>query len=82
MSCYFRHMRELLREAGIEVTPGNLARIDQAFHQIAGVPYKDCPATWKSLKLELAGDEAKRRELIQKLQDAIRRDSDLSRAAS
>ena len=71
MSCYFRQMREILREAGIEVSPGNIARIDQAFHQIAGVPYKNCPAAWKSLKQRLLDDELKR-ELIQKLQDAIR----------
>ena len=71
MSRYFRHMKDILAEAQIEVTPANRKKIDQAFHQIAGVPYKDCPATWKSLKQELAGDEAKRRELIQKLQDAI-----------
>ena len=71
MSCYFRQMRDILREAGIEVSPGNIARIDQAFHQIAGVPYKNCPAAWKSLKQRLLDDELKR-ELIQKLQDAIR----------
>jgi hypothetical protein len=71
MSCYFRQMREILREAGIEVSPGNIGRIDQAFHQIAGVPYKNCPAAWKSLKQRLATDD-QRRELVRKLQDAIR----------
>ena len=72
MSCYFHHMKNILNEAGIEVTPINKKEIDQAFHQIVGVTYKNCPATWKRLKQELIGDEQKRQELIQKLQNAIR----------
>lgn len=72
MSCYFRHMKDILDEAGIRVTPSNKKEIDRAFHQIEGVAYKDCPATWKRLKTELAGDEQKRHELIHRLQTAIR----------
>ncbi len=71
MSCYFRHLKEILSEAGIQVTPANRKEIDQAFHQITGVGYKDCPVTWKRLKQDLA-DEPKRRDLVQKLQNAIR----------
>ena len=71
MSCYLRHMKSILAEAGIEVTASNRKQVDQAFHRIVGVTYKDCPATWKRLKLELAGDERKRRELIRKLQNAM-----------
>ena len=71
MSCYFRHMKNILDEAGIEVTPQNKKEIDRALHQIVGITYKDCPATWKSLKQELAGDEPRRRDLIQKLQNAL-----------
>jgi len=72
MSCYFRHMKDVLAEAGIEVTPANKKRIDQALHQVAGVAYKDCPAVWKRLKQELASDEQKRRELVDKLQQCHR----------
>ena len=72
MSCYFRHLADILNQAGIQVTPGNKKQIDQAFHQIAGVTYKDCPATWKRLKQEIMADEKKRQELIQKFQSAIR----------
>ena len=64
-------MKNVLDEAGIEVTPQNKKEIDRALHQIVGTTYKDCPATWKSLKQELTGDEQKRRDLIQKLQRAI-----------
>ena len=71
MSCYFRHMKDILEEAGITVDPSNKKRIDQAFHEIVGTNYKDCPTTWKALKQTYLGDEKKRRELIQKLQAAI-----------
>jgi hypothetical protein len=53
------------------VTPGNKKQIDQAIHQIVGVTYKDCPATWKKLKQQIMGDEQKRRDLAKKLQNAI-----------
>jgi len=71
MSCYFRHIEDVLSEAGIEVTSGNKKRIDQAIHQILGVGYKDCPATWKRLKQQILADEQKRRDLINKLKNAI-----------
>ena len=72
MSCYFRHIKDFLGEAGIEVTPGNKKQIDQAIHQMVEVGYKDCPATWKILKHRILSDEQKRRELIERLQDAVR----------
>lgn len=72
MSCYFRHLKSVLDEAGIEVNPGNKKQIDRAFHQIVGVDYKDCPAAWKRLKQEMLADEQKRRDLVQKLRDTVR----------
>lgn len=71
MSCYFRHMKIILDKAGIEVTLNTKKDIDQAFHRIVGISYKDCPSTWKRLKQELAGDEQRQRELVQKLKDAL-----------
>lgn len=57
----------MFNEAGIEVTRHNKKDIDRAFHDITGIEYKDCSATWKQLKQELAGDGQKRREIIQRL---------------
>jgi len=71
MSCYFRHMKVILDEAGITVSARNKKQIDQAFHQIVGTSYKDCPTTWKALKQTYLADEKKRHELITKLQAAI-----------
>ena len=72
MSCYFRHLKDVLNEAGLEITPGNKKQVDRAIHEIVGVTYKDCPATWRKLKQEIMGDEQKRQDFIQKLQSAIR----------
>jgi len=71
MSCYFRHLKNILEEAGIEVSAGNRKQIDQAIHQIVGVTYKHCPGTWKRLKQQLTGDEQKRQEFISQLKSAL-----------
>lgn len=72
MSCYFRHLEGILKEAGIEVTSTNRKQIDQAIHNIVGVPYKDCPAAWKKLKQEIINDEQKQRDFVKKLQKVMR----------
>ena len=72
MSCYFRHLKGMLSEAGIEVNPSNRKQIDRAIHDIVGITYKDCPTTWKKLKQEIIGDEEKRQDFIKKLQNATR----------
>ena len=72
MSCYFRHIKDSLDEAGIEVTPSNRKQIDQVMHQMAEVTYKDCPVTWKRLKQQIIGNEQKRRDFAQKLRENIR----------
>ena len=50
MSCYFRHLGDILDAAGIQVTTAHKKTIDQAIHQIMEISYKDCPQTWKALK--------------------------------
>ena len=71
MTCYFRHLKDILEGAGIEVTPANRKQVDRAMHQIVGVTHKDCPETWKRLKQQLTGDEQKRQELINQLKSAL-----------
>jgi len=71
MSCYFRHIKDILEEAKIVVTPENKKQIDKAFHNIIGTTYKDCPTTWKKIKNNFLNDPQKRKELIRKLQTTI-----------
>ena len=71
MSCYFRHLKEIFDEAGIEVTSINRKQGDQSINQIVGITYKDCPQAWKNLKSQIIDDEQKRWEFIQKLKVAV-----------
>lgn len=71
MSCYLRHFKEILDEAGVKVDPGNRKAIDAAFHRIAGVDHKHCPSAWRALKPMLSDDNG-RRELVKKLKAALR----------
>ena len=67
MSCYFRQLKDILEEAGIEVTPANKKELDRAIHQIAGITYKNCSDTWRKLKQEVMADPAKRQDFIRQL---------------
>lgn len=71
MSCYLRHMKDVLDEAVIVVTPANRKQVDQAVHKAVGVAYKDCPTTWKRVKEDITGDEGKRRALIEQIKSAV-----------
>ena len=57
MTCYFRHMKRVFEELGVEVTKENKRDIDQVIHDMVGVDYKDCSSTWKEVKKKLAEDE-------------------------
>jgi len=58
MTCYFRHLKEVFKKAGIEDIPQNRTEIDRIIHDIVGVKYKNCPAAWRQIKTRLAQDEA------------------------
>jgi len=57
MTCYFRHIQNVFKKAGIEVTKENKREIDRVIHGIVGVEYKNCSATWKEVKRRIAEDE-------------------------
>jgi hypothetical protein len=58
MTCYFRHLKEVFKKAGIEVTTQNRQEIDRIIHDVVGVDYKNCPAAWRQVKNRVAEDEA------------------------
>lgn len=72
MSCYLRHLKDVLSEAGIEVTPANKKDLDRALHEIVGVAHKDCPSAWKNLKSRMA-NETDRTALVKRLRKAMRK---------
>lgn len=57
MTCYFRHLQEVFKKAGINVTSENKREIDKIIHSIVATSYKDCPATWREVKKRIAEDE-------------------------
>jgi hypothetical protein len=59
LTCYFRHMKLIFEQIGIEVTPENKKEIDRKIHGLVGVPYKNCPEAWKAIKNRMAEDEEK-----------------------
>jgi len=57
VTCYFRHLQGIFKRAGIKVSDANKREIDKVIHDIVGVKYKDCSATWRELKKRIAEDE-------------------------
>lgn len=55
MSCYFRYLKDVLKEAGVSVTPANKKALDQAIHRLMSVTYKKCmPDCWGAVKKRIS----------------------------
>lgn len=70
MSCYFRHIKDMLAEQGIEVTAKNRKAIDLAVQKAVGTEGEHCPATWRKVKEQIAGEET-RRAFVQRVKEAL-----------
>jgi hypothetical protein len=57
MTCYFRHLKPIFEKAGISITTENKKHIDKKIHQIVGIEYKNCSATWKEIKKRITEDK-------------------------
>ncbi len=68
MSCYLRHLNDVLREAGIDPEKMDRKEVDRAIHRVVGVDYKHCPDTWKAVKAELDRD---REDFIRRLTEEL-----------
>jgi len=67
MTCYFRHLREVFKKAGIEVTKENKRELDRVIHGIVEVEYKDCPKIWREVNKRIAEDKE---NFVSKLREA------------
>ncbi len=72
MSCYFRHMKDVFEEAGIEITPKNKKELDRVIHGIMEVEYKNCSPTRKAVKEQILGDEKAKKRFVKKLQGSLK----------
>jgi hypothetical protein len=57
LTCYFRHLKDVFARAGINVTKENKKEIDRVIHDIVGVVYKNCSATWIEVKKRIVDSE-------------------------
>ena len=69
MTCYFRYLKDFFVEAGIAITKENKKNIDRVIHDIVGVEYKNCSATWKEVKKRMINNKE---DLISELQKKIK----------
>jgi len=67
MTCYFRHLREVFRKAGIEVKRENRRELDRVIHGIVDTEYKNCPKTWREVKKRMTEDKE---DFVSKLKEA------------
>jgi hypothetical protein len=72
MSCYLRHMKDVLEEAGVEITDRNKKDIDRIIHGMMDVEYKDCSPTWKKVREHITQDPQARERFILGLRKAMR----------
>ena len=69
MSCYLRHLRDVVQEAGLPypAEPAGRRALDGAVRRLAGSPADaDCPDVWRTVKEQIA-DPARRAALVEGL---------------
>ncbi len=72
MSCYFRHMKDVLEEASVEGTKENKKDVDRIIHGLVDVEYKDCSPSWKAVKERIKGDDKTRGKFIKSLKKELK----------
>lgn len=72
MSCYFRHLTEIFKKAGIKVTPENKKELDRIIHQLVKTEYKDCPKAWKNIKTDVMSNPVKIEQFAVRLKKAVK----------
>ena len=65
-------MKDVLEEAGVEITDRNKKDIDRIIHSLVDVEYKDCSPTWKKVKEHIRQDPQARERFILRFKEALR----------
>jgi hypothetical protein len=65
-------MKDILEEAGVEVTKENKKEIDRIIHGIVDVEYKNCSPAWKAVKEHIKGDEKARTQFVKRIKKALK----------
>jgi hypothetical protein len=65
-------MKDILEEAGIEITKENKKEVDRLIHGLVDVEYKACSPAWKAVKEQIRGDEKARKQFIEKIKKGLK----------
>lgn len=56
LSCYLRHLDDLLNEGNIPLGKEERKKVDQVIHRMMGMESAHCPEVWRAVKAEIAHD--------------------------
>ena len=65
-------MKDVIDEAGIEITKENKKDVDRIIHGLVDVEYKNCSPTWKGVKEHIKGDDQAKKQFIKKLKQELK----------
>jgi hypothetical protein len=65
-------MKDVLEEAGVEVTRENKKEIDRVIHGLVDVEYKACSPAWKGIKEHIKSDPKARSQFVRQLKKALK----------
>ena len=65
MTCYIKHLSEIMRRAGAENTFENKKLLDDIIRKVLGMEKADCPDVWKKVKPIMYGDDQRKKKLFE-----------------
>jgi hypothetical protein len=65
-------MKDVIEEAGVEITKENKKDVDRIIHGLVDVEYKNCSPTWKGVKEHIKSDDKARTRFIKKLEQKLK----------
>ncbi len=65
MTCYVKHLSEIMRRAGAENTYENKQLLDKIVREVLSMERNDCPDVWKSVKAIMFSGNEKHKMLFE-----------------
>jgi hypothetical protein len=62
MTCYIKHVSELMRRAGAENTYENKKMLDAIIRELLGMPRNKCNEVWQQVKSIMFGGDAEKKK--------------------
>jgi len=65
MTCYVKHISEIMRRAGAENTYENKKILDSVVREVLGMQRADCPEVWKAVKATMFGGSPEKKKAFE-----------------